>query len=256
VVLSETEHPFQPVWRYIPLLQAPGAMQMALDAYLLQQHCEQAQPAILRFYIWQPIALSLGYHQRQFPNSWKTLSWQDEPIQLVRRPTGGRSVLHQGDLTYAVITSGISGKRSQVYARICQFLIEAWRSLSIDLHFGQAGRGYIHQPNCFATATAADLLLPNGIKLIGSAQFRQGHAVLQHGSIRLCPDRDLFNQVFAGDSDPQPAFQMGYEQCITLLIPALLQAAEQCFHAKLICEPLSADEWQAVQALSPKFVVA
>ncbi|MGP1374352.1 MAG: lipoyl protein ligase domain-containing protein, partial [Almyronema sp.] len=145
---------------------------MAIDRWLLDQHCQGRLPSVLRFYRWQPAAISLGYHQRHYPPHWLNLSWQGQPLSLVRRPSGGRAVLHQGDLTYAVITSAFSGQRQQVYQQVCQFLVQGWRSLGFSLVYGTAGRGYIHNPGCFTTSTAADLTLAHGAKLIGSAQFR------------------------------------------------------------------------------------
>jgi lipoate-protein ligase A len=123
-------------------------------------------------------------------------------VPLVRRPTGGRAVLHQGDLTYMVVTSGLTGKRKDIYQTICEFLIEGWRSLGMELHYGAAGRDYIHNPNCFGTATGADLLSSEGYKLIGSAQLQRGKAILQHGSMVLSRNSELFTQVFAEPVPP------------------------------------------------------
>ena len=188
--------PEQRVWRLIPILAASGSVQMAIDRWLLVQHESGKCLPTLRFYTWSPPAISLGYHQRQYPEFWQNLIWKGQKLDLVRRPTGGRAVLHQGDLTYSVVTSGIRGNTIEIYTKICEFLIQGWRSLGIELYYGQAGRGYIHNPNCFGTATGADLVLADGSKLIGSAQLRKGGAVLQHGSIRLNPDVDLFIKVF------------------------------------------------------------
>ncbi|WP_263971779.1 lipoyl protein ligase domain-containing protein [Leptolyngbya ohadii] len=98
---------------------------------MLEQHHQHGHPATLRFYTWHPAAISLGYHQRQFPPQWCELTWNDRPLDLVRRPSGGRAVLHQGELTYAVITSGLSGTRRSAYQQICEFLIRGWRSIAI-----------------------------------------------------------------------------------------------------------------------------
>lgn len=236
-------------WRLIPLLSASGAEQMAIDRWLIQQHRQGKQPSTLRFYTWSPPAISLGYHQRRYPNHWHHLRWQQKPIELVRRPTGGRAVLHQGDLTYCVVTSGIKGNITVVYETICQFLIEGWRSLGINLDYGQKGRNYSHQANCFATTTNADLIDDQGNKRIGSAQLRQGKAILQHGSMLLCPDPNLFKQVFGVSpsspvSDSSSHFQDN-------LIQSLIEAASQSFCAQLIPKPLSAPEWQEIKALMP-----
>ncbi|MBD2185140.1 lipoate--protein ligase family protein [Planktothrix sp. FACHB-1355] len=240
----------KPVWRLIPLFEAAGRVQMAIDLWLLEQHRQGLHPPTLRFYTWSPPAISLGYHQRQWPEFWQHLTWQGQPIELVRRPTGGRAVLHQGDLTYAVITSGLSGSRTQVYQQLCEFLIAGWRSLGVELHYGLAGRGYIHNPNCFGTATAADLVLADNSKLIGSAQLYRGNAILQHGSIRLHPDRTLFAQVFETAVPPPidiPIIQRA-EAPIQIVVEELIAAAERCFQVEFQMQPLSELEFHAILA--------
>lgn len=235
------------VWRLIPLLEAPGKTQMAIDRWLIEQHQLGRVPSTLRFYTWSPPAISLGYHQHKYPELWDNLIWKGVSLDLVQRPTGGRAVLHQGDLTYAVVTSGLSGSRVQAYQQICEFLIQGWRSLGVELHYGLAGRGYIHNPNCFGTATGADLVLADGTKLIGSAQLRRGKAILQHGSIRLEPDAELFKQVFGGafSSVQLPLTQRG-EDLIHLVMDALVVAAGDCFGVEFVVQPLSNEEWEAI----------
>lgn len=222
---------------------------MAIDIWLLEQHRQSLHPPTLRFYTWSPIAISLGYHQHRWPELWQQLTWQGVPIDLVRRPTGGRAVLHQGDLTYMVVTSGLSDSRIQAYQQICEFLIQGWRSLGLDLHYGDAERGYIHNPNCFGTATGADLVLADGSKLIGSAQLRRGRAILQHGSMRLEPDTALFSQVFGELFQPVklPLSQRG-NTLIQTVADALTAVASSCFGIQLMVQPLSEAEWQAAVA--------
>ncbi len=249
-------------WRLLPFLEASGSLQMAIDRWLLQQHRQNQQPPCLRFYAWFPVAISLGYHQHCYPPHWQSLTWQGQEIDLVRRPTGGRAVLHHGDLTYMVVTSGFKSKRFQVYRQICQFLIDGWRSLGLELHYGQAERGYIHHPNCFGTATSADLVDNEGHKRIGSAQLKQGGAILQHGSMILYADSLLFQQIF-GESPPislnlpllknsTSAILKGNKNEETqnfkeLLIQRLIEAAEECFEVKFELKPLSESEWQEIK---------
>ncbi|WP_414563721.1 MULTISPECIES: biotin/lipoate A/B protein ligase family protein [unclassified Anabaena] len=237
----------QQVWRLIPLLDAAGDVQMAIDRWLLEQHQSGQHPPTLRFYTWSPPAISLGYHQRQYPEFWTNLLWRGQKLDLVRRPTGGRAVLHQGDLTYAVITSGISGSRLEIYAKICEFLIQGWRSLGVELGYGTTGRGYIHNPNCFGTATGADLVLADGTKLIGSAQLRRGEVILQHGSIRLQPDIELFSQVFGEASATSVQLPVNLE--LDHIINALTNAACDCFAMQINVQPLSQSEWEEALAI-------
>ena len=111
----------------------------------------------------------------------------------------------------------------------------------------QAGRGYIHNPNCFGTATGADLVLADGSKLIGSAQLRKGGAILQHGSMRLKPDADLFAQVFGAESFINA--QLPQSLSVEKIINALIAAASDCFAMEIEVKPLSQSEWNEILAL-------
>ncbi len=230
-------------WRLIPLLEANGFLQMAIDEWLLKQH-QLGHPPSLRFYTWLPSAISLGYHQRKYPEYWQNLIWKNEPIDLVRRPTGGRAVLHQGDLTYAVVASGLSQSRIEAYKNICEFLIQGWRNLGIELNYGTAGRGYINNPNCFGTATGADLVTVDGCKLIGSAQLRRGNTILQHGSMRLKPDRELFEKVFGEELFDGVTLDKDLE--IERIIAVLVDAARDCFGVEFEERGLSDAEWEEI----------
>lgn len=232
-------------WRLIPLIQGSGKLQMTLDRWLLQQHHLGNIPPTLRFYTWDPVAISLGYHQRQYPLFWDSLTWQNQPLDIVRRPTGGRAVLHQGDLSYMIVTSHLCGKTTEVYQKLCQFLIEGWRSLGVELIYGQAGRGYIHNPSCFSTATNADLLTKEGKKLIGSAQLRRGKTVLQHGSMILSSDRALYQQVF-GSQIQHPLTRFQDQESIPRVVKSLTDAASTCFDIEFEVKPLSEWEWDQV----------
>ena len=216
-------------WQHLPLTCADGLTNMALDEAIFQSVVAGESPPTLRFYTWERPTISLGYHQRKYPPHWDTLRWaQDgQTIDLVRRPTGGRAVLHQGDLTYALIAPGFTASRSVSYGQICEFLIRGWRSLGVELHYGVAGRGYIQNPNCFATATGADLVLDNGSKFIGSAQKRSGDVILQHGSMCLNPDDRLWRQVFETDA-PEILASVRREE-ISRIIEALSQSAIELF---------------------------
>jgi len=237
-------------WRLIPLCEASGKEQMAIDNWLLDQHVKGLQPSCLRFYTWRSPTLSLGYHQHQFPAHWSTLHYKGQPIDLVRRPTGGRAVLHQGDLTYALITSGLTGSRREIYQQLCQFLIEGWQDLGIVLSFGDAGRGYIKNPNCFGTATAADLVMQTGYKLIGSAQVYREGCVLQHGSMRLQPDSTLFKAVFDEDISTDNLTQQLLDNLLVNnsfqdITAALTAAASRTLNARFNRSELTTEESQS-----------
>lgn len=231
-------------WRFIPLMTAHGKLQMAMDKWLLNQHQYHNHPPTLRFYTWNPPAISLGVSQkRHFPHHWQNLTYEGKPLDLVKRPSGGRGVLHQGDLTYAVITSNLVGNLDEVYRYICQFLILGWQNLGVKLDFGQPDKQYLRSPNCFKLATNADLVDSQGNKFIGSAQLKKGKFILQHGSMVFKPDLKLFEEVF-NSLPPQPIIP----DILSLdeIIKTLTQAASQCFNCEFVIQPLSEKELQEI----------
>ncbi|OKH17419.1 biotin--protein ligase [[Limnothrix rosea] IAM M-220] len=224
-------------------MEADGKTQMAIDEWLLEQHLAGKMPSVLRFYTWQPVAISLGRHQRKYPQAWHGLTYQGEKIDIVRRPSGGRAVLHQGDLTYAVITSGLKGDRCQIYKRLCSFLIAGFRELGIELSYGKSQRNYTRHDSCFRTHTSADLVTENGYKLIGSAQLRRKHAILQHGSIRLNPDLAFYKSVFSETNDASIAPLVPSH---AHLIPYFLSNGQNLWGNDLSELPLQPQERQSI----------
>ncbi len=232
-------------WRLIPLLSDTGKRQMAIDRWLLDQHENHGHPPTLRFYTWSRASISLGISQKRkkFPQRWQNLHYQGKPIDLIQRPTGGRGVLHQGDLTYSVIMSSDLKKVEDVYCYLCQFLIRGWKKLGVDIKFGKPNRDYMKSPNCFALATNADLVDSAGNKLIGSAQFKKGKYILQHGSMILNPDPDLYQQVFRC-SPPQPNIDRNLS--LETIVGALTETASEVFNCQFINQPLSAKELEQI----------
>ncbi len=180
-----------PRGRLLPLLTADGPTQMAIDALLLKQ--AQTNP-VLRFYRWYGPWLSIGRHQRQYPEHWNALAAAGA-LSIVRRPSGGSAVLHAGGLTYALIWPNAPRQRHQAYREACRWLIDGFRQLGEELYFGDEA-AIANVAHCFARATAADLVDRRGIKRIGSAQRWQHGNLLQHGEILLDPPSNLWQQVF------------------------------------------------------------
>ena len=222
---------------------------MAIDAWLFNQ-CEQGQhPSTLRFYTWCPHALSLGQLQKKWPAKWHNLTYQGQRLDLVRRPTGGRAVLHQGDLTYTLVTSASNGKSWSTYEYICNFLIQGWQTLGTELHYGSAGRGYIHNPSCFNTVTAADLVTEDGSKFIGSAQRKGRNSILQHGSMILSTDKSLFHEIFEQSAPWNTSLcktQEEQDSWIVKIVDTLTEVAKQYFGIELVTQPFTDSEWQDI----------
>ncbi|MGA7953514.1 MAG: lipoate--protein ligase family protein [Gloeobacterales cyanobacterium] len=213
-------------WLLWPYVEADGQTHMALDRELLARHLTGELPPMVRFYRWQPAAISVGYHQKDDFAIGPPLG-----LEVVRRPTGGRAVLHQGDLTYMVICSGLQGTVEHTYQQLSAFLIKGMARLGVPIEFGSQGRGYIGKTSCFGTATRGDLVW-QGQKLIGSAQLRRGRGILQHGSILLNPDRSLMEQVF-GTVDPVIGLHEIQPVPIETICEALIAALEECFEVSV-----------------------
>jgi lipoate---protein ligase len=232
----------QPTWQLIPYSTACGVEQMATDEFLLNQHCQSIDPiSTLRFYSWTPAAISLGYHQ--IPNEWEKIG-KDLGLDIVHRPSGGRAVVHKGDLTYAVITEVGDRRRQEIYHHICEFLINGFADLGINLNYGNSKKGYIHNPSCFATATNADLVTEQGLKLIGSAQvYRQNlngqKSVLQHGSIQIECDRPLLREIFQTELPiiglkELLSLEITSKDLKTKLIETLTKSASRTFNTRFL----------------------
>lgn len=217
---------------------------MALDHWMLQQLIAGGGP-MLRLYHWSRPTLSLGVHQRRLEAHWPALD-QAGMIQLVRRPTGGRAVLHAGELTYALAWRPPSARRREAYALSCGWLQAAFAALGLPLQFGSLSSAEAQgRASCFASGTAADLVHANGAKRIGSAQLWAGPALLQHGSILLAPPAELWRQVF-GDSPP-PLPPLPGSLAASNLEAVLRQAAEtHLCRGPLLDQPLSEAELTAV----------
>ena len=228
-------------WQLIPYAETSGHLHMDLDNSLLERHSQDPRsPSILRFYRWTPPSLSLGFHQHKYPDRWNAIA-QQHHLDILHRPSGGRAVLHKGDLTYAVITNanpdGKKRSHREVYEYICEFLIQGFAKLGIGLTYGQSGRGYIHNPSCFSTATNADLIIADGRKLIGSAQVYRRNSVLQHGSIAIAPDHKLLTELFQAEVPIvgyQEVVQYQHQDLISELIEVLFNAARQHFQAQFL----------------------
>ncbi|MFN5471993.1 MAG: biotin/lipoate A/B protein ligase family protein [Pseudanabaena sp.] len=228
-------------WHIVPYSESSGDLHMALDNDLLDRHSNNPQtPSILRFYQWTPAAISLGFHQQKYPDRWHEIAQQHQ-LDIVRRPSGGRAVLHKGDLTYAVITNvELDGKKRshrEIYEYICECLITGFAQLGIPITYGQSGRGYIHNPSCFSTATNADLIIADGRKLVGSAQVYRRNSVLQHGSIAIAPDHHILTELFQTKVPIvgcEELLQNQHQNLSAELIRSLTAAARQHFQSEFL----------------------
>jgi lipoate-protein ligase A len=201
-------------WRLIHTSAGHGAWNMAADEAILEAVGSGDSPPTLRLYAWSPPCLSLGYAQPYSDANLEGLSangWE-----LVRRPTGGRAILHTDELTYAVIgppdEPRLAGGVLESYRRLSRALLEALQNLGIPAQALQKsgvpdGDGS-RNPVCFENPSNYEITV-QGKKLIGSAQARRREGVLQHGSLPLSGDLARITQAlrFADEQARQQAVE-------------------------------------------------
>ncbi len=175
----------------------PGWHQMALDQALLDE-TERTGDGTVRLYRWSPHCLSFGRHEpalRRYDRDRIAALGLD----TVRRPTGGRAVWHARELTYSIIAPAAAfGGLRESGRQIHETLAVALRSLGIVAELAPTTRTPgLHAGACFQGAVGDEVTV-GGRKLIGSAQLRQGDALLQHGSLLLEDDQTVVTQVSRG----------------------------------------------------------
>jgi lipoyl(octanoyl) transferase len=186
-----------------------AAANMALDEALLQVRLARATRPTLRFFAWAPPAISLGYGQA-LDERIDLDAARDLGLGLVRRPTGGSAILHEGpdlEVTYSVVAAAGdfpgADELLSTYRWIGSALVEGLRGLGapVEMVPVQPSDPASMPAFCFARTGSHELEV-DGKKLVGSAQRRRGNAFLQHGSIMLGAAPDRLRRVFPGEADP------------------------------------------------------
>lgn len=190
-------------WRVLSDVPQDGPWNMAVDeAIALAVEAGQVAPTI-RFYGWETPTVSLGCLQTA-RRAVERAACERLGVKVVRRPTGGRAVLHDDELTYSVCVpldrswAGLSVGDS--FCRIAEGLLMGLRRLGITATLGAAGGAPFDSGGaeaCFLMPWMPAVLVA-GKKLIGSAQRRFGGAILQHGSLLLGANLAMHQAVFPG----------------------------------------------------------
>jgi lipoate-protein ligase A len=215
-------------WRLLNTGVADGATNMAVDEAILEAVATGDSLPSLRFYAWQPPCLSVGYAQAA-RDEVNLDACRARGIDLVRRPTGGRAILHTNELTYSVIVPQndprVTGGIIESYRRLCQGLLAGLRLLGLDVV--QAGRKPLGtealSAACFDAPSDYEITV-GGRKLIGSAQARRRGVVLQHGSLPLEGDVTRIVDVLNLPDDEREAFRTALLARATTLEDALGRA--------------------------------
>ncbi len=178
-------------WRLFYDQPTLGSRNMAVDEAILASVGAGDAPPTLRLYGWTPPCLSLGYGQRAREADFARLDARRWGI--VRRPTGGRAILHADELTYSLAlpkSDPLAGQGViESYRRISGALLAALNRLGARAHADRADSESDQplSPVCFETPSHYEITV-GGRKLIGSAQVRRREGLLQHGSLPLCGD--------------------------------------------------------------------
>ncbi len=180
-------------WRVIISGIGRAADNMAVDEAMLKAHAAGQVPPTIRFYGWQPAAVSLGYFQKAAAEV-DIAECRRQGIDVVRRLTGGRAVLHDAELTYSLVVSEthplVPPTITASYRFFSQGLLAGLKTMGIDAQmslpkaaYGQTKRRHTSAA-CFDAPSHYEVTFGRR-KLIGSAQVRKDGVILQHGSVLL-----------------------------------------------------------------------
>ncbi|OGP71688.1 MAG: hypothetical protein A2Z73_03990 [Deltaproteobacteria bacterium RBG_13_60_28] len=249
-------------WRLLDSGAASPPWNMAMDRAILTLHAQGQAPPTLRFYQWQPAAVSLGYFQKR--HNLDMEACRQYGIEVVRRPTGGKAVLHLGDLTYAVIAGTAEGLPAAVtaaYRLICEGLLAGFRGLGIEARMGRETGRSPQTDVCFLHR-AIGAIMHQGKKFVGSAQTWQASSMLQHGSIILEPQEEMLLKLWRGSSGAgglQTAFQgrltsireiLGHSTDLSKLKTALREGLSRTLGVELVEGELTGEERSLARELS------
>jgi len=187
-------------WRLILDPPLTGRENMEKDLELMGDVSRGDSPPVLRLYRWAPPAVSFGYFQDQ-EEVVDLKVCRELGIDVVRRPTGGRAVLHDHELTYSIVVPEVhpfinNGGVMDAYRAISRGIVTAFNLLNItaSLTPEAKGQGDLSPGSCFDTPSAYEIQV-EGKKVVGSAQLRRDGIVLQHGAIIFKLQGELYNKI-------------------------------------------------------------
>jgi lipoate-protein ligase A len=232
-------------WHFHLTPPADGAINMALDEALMHRAAVSGR-AVFRIYGWSTPTLSLGRNQRA-RGLYDGDVARDLGIAFVRRPTGGRALLHHREVTYSVtLPARDAHEANAAYEFINDVLLDGLARLGVRAERAANAKSMPPGPRpCFDAPSAHEIAV-NDRKLVGSAQWRRGGALLQHGSILVHDDQTLIARLMKADGafiDPPRAATLaaalGRSPAVAEIADHFLEALERRTARQL--EPLVVD---------------
>ncbi|MCF7859321.1 MAG: lipoate--protein ligase family protein [Candidatus Cloacimonetes bacterium] len=215
------------VWRILISKENNSAMNMAIDEAIFNHVQTGRSKPTIRFYQWDPATVSCGYNQ-EIKKEVDLEAIRELGFGFVRRPTGGRVVLHDHEVTYAVIApceGKFSGSVTESYSEISKALAVGFKLMGIEVDFEKGYLSSEHQRKamnpCFTSSSRYELNYQHK-KLVGSAQVRKYNCLLQHGSILLNYDQSKLAAVLPRLSPEQKGKLAKYLKKKTVSINAIL----------------------------------
>jgi lipoyl(octanoyl) transferase len=221
--------------RYLGFSNHTPSLNMSIDGLFFNRALESSSAAVLRFFTFSPGCISIGKNQKvdNLPGD-----LQNTALELIRRPTGGGAVLHDGDMCYSIILPEACLRTNvsllESYRLITDGLKQGFGTLGINLEYGKDYK-QAHEPLCFARTLGYELSF-NGRKIIGSAQRRAKGILLQQGAI-------------------MPYHNIPYSRLNEKLVSALLEGLKLSLCIDYVDSPLTEEEVEAATLHSQESIV-
>lgn len=257
-------------WRVLDTGVLDGATNMAVDEALLTAVVEGRSPPTIRFYGWSPPCASMGYAQ-PIASTIDLDACRERGYTWVRRPTGGRAVLHIDELTYSVVAlqeeSQVVGDIVTSYRRLSRGLLAGLQQLGCPVVAAdkQSDRHETTSAACFDVPSHYEITV-RGRKLVGSAQVRKRGGVLQHGALPLEGDVTRLVDVLAMPETERASLRtklaeraialdeaLGHSVTREAVVSALRDGFAQALNLDLVPGDLTAYEQEVVQRLSDRY---
>jgi len=254
-------------WRLLTSSPSSGSWNMAVDEAILEEVVSKNVSPTLRLYSWHPYCLSIGHAQPISEVNTDLLI--EKGWDIVRRPTGGRAILHADELTYSISAPiddpHIQGGVIESYRHLSRGLVRTLDLIGIVSDSKpklEKEKHLLKNPVCFQYPSDYEITF-KGKKLIGSAQARKINGLLQHGAIPLFGDisRVISTLNFKNNDEKLKAKTSLLARATTLqaaighkiswdeLANAFLQAFEETLNIRFIKSALSLNESNRAKTL-------